>query len=246
MEMERKMPIAIIIPARNEAENLTELIPRIVEVLQENDEIVIIEGGSTDNTYDVATKLHLQYSQVSIVKQTGTGKFNAVLNGVETTNCETVMVWDADATVNFDQNIKIYSAGREDDAAKALILGDRLRGHRERKAMRPINLLGNWAFAILWSPILMRKPIDLLCGSKKFPREVLNKAPNWLLQLDPYGDFTMIIVSKQLGYEITSIPVLYHARTYGHTNIHRWSGGITLLKVSLGIIFRLVRKDFWK
>ena len=239
------MSTAIVIPARNEAKNLTQLIPRIVEVLEENDEIIIIEGGSTDNTYEVATGLHSQYPQVSVVKQKGIGKFNAVLNGVETTNCENVMVWDADATVNFDQNVMIYSAERG-DVAKTIILGDRLRGHREKKAMRPINFLGNWAFAIFWSPILKRKPIDLLCGSKKFPREVLTRAPDWLIQLDPYGDFTMVIVSKQLGYDITSIPVLYHARTYGHTNIHRWSGGITLLKVSLGIIYRLIRKDFWK
>ena len=105
------MSTAIIIPARNESENLIQLVPKIVEVLEQNDQIIIIEGGSTDNTYDVATQLHSKYPQVSVVKQSGTGKFNAVLDGVDITNCENVMVWDADATVNFDQNMKIYSVG---------------------------------------------------------------------------------------------------------------------------------------
>ena len=236
------MSTCIIVPARNEEDNILELIPRIVKILKPEDQIVIVEGGSSDRTFEVAQNLSKRYFQVHLVKQTQKGKFNAVLDGLSFIEDDYVMVWDADATVNFDQNCSIYL---KETYRKSLVMGDRLRGKREKNAMRPINWMGNWAFAVLWSVILRKRPIDLLCGSKKFPREVLSKAPDWLLKLDPYGDFTMIIMSKQLDNDIVSLPVLYHARTYGHTNIHRWRGGVVLLWVSLGIIQRLLRGRFW-
>jgi glycosyltransferase involved in cell wall biosynthesis len=234
--METEAGTSIIIPCRNESGNLIPLIEAIIKIIKPNDEVIIIEGGSSDLTYEEALGLEIKFPRiVRTYKQTGKGKFDAVLLGIKNTNMPIVMIWDADATVNFDQNHEIYLLPHGENQ---LITGDRLRGKRDKGAMRFPNFLGNWAFALLWSAILKRSPIDLLCGTKKFPRSLITDAPNWLLELDPYGDFSIFAMAAQKELAITSLPVHYHSRSHGKTNIHRWRGGVELLNITLVIVFR--------
>jgi len=232
---------SIIVPCRNESGNLIPLIEAIMKIIQDGDEVIIIEGGSSDSTYEEAMILEKKFQKkVRTFKQLGSGKFNAVLHGIRESNLSNVMIWDADATVNFDQNHQIYL---HPDGENKLITGDRLRGKRDKGSMQFANFLGNWAFAILWAGILKTRPIDLLCGTKKFPRELILDAPSWLLQLDPYGDFSIFAMAKKKKLAIISLPVHYHSRSYGKTNIHRWSGGLELLKITLMILIKLKSKD---
>jgi len=228
---------SILVPCRNESGNLIPLIEAIIGILKTGDEIIIIEGGSSDSTYEEALALSAKFpNQVRTFKQNGEGKFNAVLVGVKESDLPIVMIWDADATVNFDQNHEIYL---HQNGATHLITGDRLRGRRDKGSMRFANFLGNWAFAITWSGILNQRPMDLLCGTKKFPRHLITDAPSWMLDLDPYGDFSILAMAKHKKIKITSLPVHYHSRSYGKTNIHRWRGGVELLKITIVIFLKL-------
>jgi glycosyltransferase involved in cell wall biosynthesis len=228
---------AIIIPCRNESGNLIPLVEAVIGIIKPNDEVIIIEGGSSDSTYEEALTLEERFpNKVRTFKQSGKGKFDAVLLGIKETNIPTVMIWDADATVNFDQNHKIYLLP---GGKNQLITGDRLRGNRDQGAMRFANLIGNWAFALVWAGILRRSPIDLLCGTKKFPRYLITEAPAWLLELDPYGDFAIFAMAAKKKVPIMSLPVNYHSRSHGKTNIHRWRGGVKLLIITVVIVIRL-------
>jgi glycosyltransferase involved in cell wall biosynthesis len=234
--MEKEERTVIIIPCRNESGNLIPLIEAVMGIIKPNDEVIIIEGGSSDSTYEEALTLENRFpNKVRTYKQSGKGKFDAVLTGIKETNFPIVMIWDADATVNFDQNHRIYLLPRGENQ---LITGDRLRGNRDKGAMRFANLLGNWAFAVVWIGILRRSPIDLLCGTKKFPRYLITEAPSWLLELDPYGDFAIFAMAAQKKIPITSLPVNYHSRSHGKTNIHRWRGGLELLMITIVIFIR--------
>ena len=227
---------SIIVPCRNESGNLIPLIQAVMGILKLGDEIIIVEGGSSDTTYEEALALERQFpGQVRTFKQQGMGKFNAVLLGIQKSNLPIVMIWDADATVNFEQNHQIYLYPH---GGTQMITGDRLRGKRDKGSMQLANLIGNWAFAIIWSGILRQRPIDLLCGTKKFPRHLITEAPPWLLEIDPYGDFSIFAMARRKEIEISSLPVHYHSRSYGKTNIHRWRGGIELLKVTLMILIK--------
>jgi glycosyltransferase involved in cell wall biosynthesis len=210
-------------------------------ILAPGDKVIIIEGGSTDRTWEVAEQLKSKYQdKLILLKQSGAGKFNAVREGLSSSDCSMSMIWDADATVDFAANKEIYQTNL---AEVSLIMGDRLRGTREPGAIRPLNLIGNWSFSILWIWILHRRPIDLLCGTKKFPTNLLTKASPKILDCDPYGDFSIIATAKKEGLAILSIPVSYKARSYGTTNIQRWSGGITLLKLTIKI---MISDKKWK
>ncbi len=56
---------------------------------------------------------------------------------------------------------------------------------------------------------------------------------------DPYGDFDLIFGAARFNLKIVDIPIRYRERTYGETNISRWSGGVTLLRMFFFALRRL-------
>jgi hypothetical protein len=45
--------------------------------------------------------------------------------------------------------------------------------------------------------------------------------------------FDLLFGARKLNLKLTDIPIRYQERTYGETNIHRWSGGVLLLRMVL-------------
>jgi glycosyltransferase involved in cell wall biosynthesis len=220
-----KNSICCVIPAKNEAGYLEELVNEILSV-QELGEIIIIEGGSEDGTWKICEALAESNSgRIKAIKQSKTGKFNAVLEGAEISSSELILIWDADGTVAKQDVIRVINLALQTNSP---VMGNRLIGEMEPGSMKLANKIGNWIFAFLWSPLLCQKPVDLLCGTKIFPKKVLVDLPEWLRNIDPYGDFALIAHSRKLGYKVQSLQVDYFARRYGASNIHRWSGGVRL------------------
>ena len=233
------MSTAIIVPCRNEAGEIGLLLQGIFAHLESTDVIIVVEGGSYDSTWEVVSDFASKHKRVVAIQQKGKGKFDAVLSGIAITKQDFVMIWDADGTVSFKDNLSIYGSNYNHDF---LITGDRLRGTREKGAMQFFNFLGNWFFAFAWGALLKRPPLDSLCGTKKFPRTLLEKSPAWLLEQDPYGDFAILGSAMLSNIPVFTIAVDYSARRYGQTNIHRWSGGWMLFKLALNLTFRKKRK----
>ena len=51
-------------------------------------------------------------------------------------------------------------------------------------------------------------------------------------EFDPFGDFDLLFGAAKLNLKIVEIPVRYRERTYGQTNISRFTHGWLLLKMS--------------
>ena len=211
-------------------------------------EIIIVEGGSTDNTWEVAQEIQRNNpGRVKISQQKGKGKFNAVLEGSKICSTDLILIWDADGTVPLLGTKKIIEIALETGNP---VIGDRLRGKIAKGAMQKANWFGNWLFAILWSPILRKKPTDMLCGTKIFPTKIFREMPKWLVKNDPYGDFALVAFARARDLKISSSIVDYNARSYGVTNINRWSGAIQLFKTTVKVYLgfatnKLFKKSFF-
>lgn len=173
------------------------------------------------------------------MKQTGLGKFDAVLTGAKECTSDLIIIWDADGTVPLDSTRMVISKSL---ATSGPAMGNRLLGIMETGSMFRANFIGNWFFAFLWSPILNGKAVDLLCGTKVFPRTVFEAIPPKIAKFDPYGDFSLILSARLLGMNISSVTVNYNRRRYGKTNIRRWSGGARLLLVSCFALIEFFKK----
>jgi SAM-dependent methyltransferase len=239
-----KLPtVSVIVPARNEAGNIADIFARTPD-MGEWTELVFVEGHSRDNTYTVieeeiaARPMH----RCQLIRQTGTGKGDAVRRGFSQARGEMLMILDADMTVPPEDLTRFYEALRSGKGE--FINGVRLVYPMEKQAMRFLNLLGNKFFSLAFSWLLGQPIKDTLCGTKvlwKRDYEAIAANRAYFGDFDPFGDFDLIFGAVKLNLKITDLPIRYRERTYGTTNIQRWKHGWLLLKM---VIFAARRIKF--
>lgn len=86
--------VSVVIPTRNEAENLPVVMPRLPEGLFE---VVLVDGGSTDGTVERARELR---PDVRVVEQKGRGKGNALSTGFAAARGDILVTLDADGSAD--------------------------------------------------------------------------------------------------------------------------------------------------
>ena len=86
--------VSVVIPTLNEAENLPHVFSKLPTDLHE---VILVDGGSKDNTVDVARAL---YPGIRVVPQTGRGKGNALACGFAACTGDVIVMLDADGSAD--------------------------------------------------------------------------------------------------------------------------------------------------
>jgi glycosyltransferase involved in cell wall biosynthesis len=225
--------ISMVIPCRNESGNISHIIARL-EKFESIHDFIFVEGGSSDNTYEelVMQLERVDNFNISLVRQTGKGKFNAVLEGAQCALTEHIAIWDSDMSIDFfDQNLMI-NAYIHNDGTEKFVTANRLNPQMHNTAMRKLNKVGNHVFAFLVRANLGINVPDALAGTKIFPRRIiLEGAPcARALSLDPFGDLYLLSKIRQNNLKFVTLNCEYKPRIFGTTNIARWSGGFAMLR----------------
>jgi len=260
----RKEPpaISVVVPCRNEAGTIAEIIERVPEFAGPT-ELVFVEGGSTDGTRDEIERqiqLHPE-RRMLLLTQTGVGKGDAVRLGFERAAGDVLIILDGDLTVAPEDLPKFYDAlvsGRAE-----FVNGSRLVYDLEPGSMQFLNLIANKLFSVVFSYLIGQNVKDTLCGTKALFRddyELIARHRSYFGDLDPFGDFDLLLgaaklglkvvdvqpelgraeeeveVAAKLGLKVVDVPVRYSARSYGRTNISRFRHGWLLIKMT-GLAF---------
>ncbi len=226
--------VSVVVAARNEAGNIEDIVKRLPK-MGKNDELIFVEGGSSDNTWDEILRIQEKYKDtltIKLAKQDGKGKGDAVRKGFNMAEQDILMILDADMTVPPEDLPKFYHSIKND--LGEFINGTRLVYPMEKEAMRFFNLIGNKFFAAAFSYTLSQPLKDTLCGTKVLSRQNYQKLAanrNYFGDFDPFGDFDLLFGASRLGLKIVELPITYKARTYGSTNIERWKHGVILLQM---------------
>ncbi|MFC1649270.1 glycosyltransferase family 2 protein [Patescibacteria group bacterium] len=232
--VEKDYSVSIIIPARNESGHMKGIFKKVPH-FTDNIEIVFVEGGSSDDTFQVIKdeiKNNKSQFTASLHKQRGKGKGDAVRLGFSKAKNDIFMILDADLTVDPKELPKFYKviASRMAD----FVMGSRLIYPMESEAMRNLNVLGNKIFSIAFSFLLDSRIKDTLCGTKVLFRSdynLIRKNRSYFGDFDPFGDYDLIFGASKLNLKILEIPIRYKNREYGETNISRFTHGWLLMKM---------------
>lgn len=236
-----KPSVSVIVPARNEAGNISKIFERIPNMGSET-ELIFVEGHSNDDTYAVIERNIQENRQLNarLFRQTGVGKADAVKLGFEKSYGDILMILDADLTVSPEELPYFFDAlvsGKGE-----FINGVRLVYPLQQDAMRPLNFLGNKFFSLAFSWILGQQIKDTLCGTKVLWRKDYDRIAanrSYFGDFDPFGDFDLIFGAAKLNLKIVDLPIRYRERTYGSTNISRWKHGVLLLRMAIFAAIRL-------
>jgi SAM-dependent methyltransferase len=226
--------VSVVVPARNEAGNVASILDRIPE-MGSGTEILFVEGHSTDDTYGAIERAIRDRPERNCVllRQEGKGKGDAVRAAFARASGDVLMILDADMTVPPEDLPRFYDAlvtGKGE-----FINGVRLVYPMEKEAMRFFNFLGNKFFSLLFTYLLGQPTKDTLCGTKVLLRseyERIAAERAFFGDFDPFGDFDLLFGAARQGLKIVDLPVRYRQRTYGTTNIQRWSHGLLLLRMA--------------
>jgi glycosyltransferase involved in cell wall biosynthesis len=226
--------ISLLIPCRNELGNVTNIFNSI-DLINGIDEVIFVEGGSTDGTYEKIEQMIVDSNdpKIFLIRQTKKGKFNAVTEGAMASSCENIAIWDADLTIDYiDQNnlIEVFLHS-EPLKHEKFVTANRLNPQMDDSAMRYLNKIGNRFFAAATKLIAGIDVPDALAGSKIFPKKLLLDSTicKKALSLDPFGDLFLLSQIRKHQLKTFSLNCEYRARNYGTTKIKRWSGGMAMI-----------------
>ncbi|MEY4287678.1 MAG: hypothetical protein RL511_1767 [Bacteroidota bacterium] len=204
------MQLSIVIPLYNEAESLPELhdwIVRVMEQQQFSYEVLFIDDGSKDNSWEVISHLSQVNASVKALRfQRNYGKSAALQVGFEAAQGEVVITMDADLQDSPDEIPELYRLITEDELD--VVSGWKKVRHDPLSKTIPTKLY-NWAARRITGIYLH----DFNCGLKAYKSEVVKS-------IELYGDMHRYIpaLAKYAGYQKIGEKVVVHrARQYGVT-----------------------------
>jgi glycosyltransferase involved in cell wall biosynthesis len=191
------MKTSLIIPAYNEEKGVS----LVIEEYSDNvDEIIVVDDGSTDRTFEVAKKYDVKLYK----HETNSGKVAALRTGVEHATGDIILFTDADYTYPakyIPDFVKEIAAGAD------LVLGARLENI---KNMPFLNRIGNQIFSFLATYISCMNITDSQTGYRAFRKEMFDKLDVNAKSLE--FETKMTVRAAKHGYKIVEIPIEYRER----------------------------------
>ena len=203
------MDISVIVPLYNETESLPELAAWIRRVMEANGwtyEILMVDDGSTDGSWDTVLSLSKENPAVhGISFRRNYGKSAALYEGFAAAQGDVVITMDADLQDSPDEIPELYRMVTEEGYD---VVSGWKQHRKDNKLTKNLpSKLYNWTAR----KVTGIKLHDMNCGLKAYKKEVVKS-------IEVYGEMHRYIpyLAKNAGYgKIGEKPVHHHKRKYG-------------------------------
>ena len=201
------MDLSIVIPLYNEEENVEPLCRQLKAALEEvgrEYEIIIVDDGSTDGSFDVLRRLHEGDERLKVIRfRRNFGQTAAFAAGFERSQGEVVITMDADLQ-NDPADIPLLLEKIEQ--GYDVVSGWRLHRKDPFVTRRLPSMIANWLISRVTGVHLH----DYGCSLKAYRREVVKN-----VQL--YGELHRFIpaIANWMGVSVAEVPVRHYARRFG-------------------------------
>jgi len=217
-----EMTVSLVIPVKNEARNISWVLEQVSD---EVDEIILVDGDSTDATLITARRCR---PDVKIVSQEGTGKGSALRTGFLAATGDVIVMMDADgsmAPAEIKHYLHFLANGYD------FVKGSRFIPGGGSLDITPFRRLGNRFLLGVFNSLYRAELTDLCYGFCAFHRRYLD-----LLALSATGfeiEAEMVTRAMQAGLRISEVPSLELPRRAGKSNLNSIRDGIRVLRTVL-------------
>lgn len=227
--------LTVCITSRDERENIQPLVEAI-PTLTENQEILFVEGHSTDGTREEIERMIELYPEknIRVMGQPGIGQGDATRVGFHDAKGSIIIILESDMTSPPESLSYVYESMRV--RAVEFIEGTRFVYPMPHSAMPFFNQMGNWFFAAYFSMLLRQQLTDVLCGIKAIRKsdfeKILSRWDSWGIE-DPFGDFELLFGAIRLGLKTGEHPIRYYPRPYGEPKTRVFHHGKILVQMAI-------------
>lgn len=218
------MRTSLVIPAYNEVEGLPLVVREYLDVV---DEVIMVDDGSSDGTFQAAQALVC--GKVKLLRhEVNQGKVAALRTGVLQASGDVIIFTDADNTYPARYVPQLV---QEIEKGADLVLGARIQA---RENIPAFNRLGNNIFSFLATYISCIRIKDSQTGMRAFRREMFDK-----LDVKAKGlefETKMTVRAAKLGYKIVEIPIEYRERV-GKSKLNPLKDGARMLTALLSVAY---------
>ncbi len=202
--------ISVIIPVYNEEKNVPVLYPKLKDVLDKlgkSYEIVFVDDGSRDNTFDELSRLHAQDDKVRVICfSTNSGKSAAYTAGLEFAKGDVIVTMDGDLQ---DDPADIPLLLEKIEKGNDLVVGWKSEGRGPIGKSFP-----SWVFNRISSQVTGLKIHDMNCPFKGYRKHVAKR-----LAKEIYGELYRYqpLIARSQGYAVEEVRVQNLPRQYGRS-----------------------------
>ena len=199
--------LSIIVPAHNEENRLPDTLEQIFAFLKQQTfkaEVVVVENGSSDHTYDLAQGFTKQHDNLRVIQNEQRGKGLAIQRGVREAHGEYVFLCDADLSMPIEElskfippqlnNVQVAIGSRE--APGAVRYDEPVYRHITGRVF-------NTLIRLLVLPTLQ----DTQCGFKCIRAEVARDIFRYQTLTGWAFDVELLYIAKLHRYQIIEIPI---------------------------------------
>ena len=220
------MKTTVIIPCYNEEKTIRKIIITVKKFLQENDEIIVVDDGSTDNTQNILKHdLKSIYNKL-IINKKNYGKGYSIRRGITSASCEIIIIQDADLEYHPNDYKKLLKPIKEGLAD--VVYGSRFVGSQEKRVLYFWHTLGNKFLTFISNIFSNLNLTDMEVGYKAFRSDILKQIK---LKENRFGfepEITAKIAKKNL--RIYEVGVKYFGRKYIDGKKITWRDGFSALR----------------
>lgn len=235
--------LSIVIPSYNEENNIrTGSLSGMVDYLSQQKytwEILVVDDGSTDKTFELAQKFAKNHKNVKVLKEPHRGKGGTVISGMLQASGEVIIFDDMDQATPIDQLEKIlpkFADGYD------IVIGSRA-GREGAPLIRKTMAYG---FALLRNIVLQLPYKDTQCGFKAFTKSASRKIFKKLqifnqkqltqgASVSAGFDLEILYIARKLNLKVAEVPVVWHHKEGTKVNPIKdsWEGLRDLIKVRI-------------
>jgi len=216
--------VSVVIPTLNEAKNLPLVLPFLP--MDWVDEVILVDGRSTDNTIEVALEL---IPSIKIVREYRKGKGVAMRAGYAASACDIIVLLDADGS-NDPREIPSFIKRLMQGAD--MVKGSRFAVGGGTTDMTWVRKTGNRGLALVSNILFGKNFTDLCYGFHAFWRYCLD-----VLEIEKYDGFEidtgLYLQAMRKNLRIVEEPSFEGERFHGSSNLNAIRDGIRVLKTIL-------------
>jgi glycosyltransferase involved in cell wall biosynthesis len=227
------MRVSFLIPTFNERATVIEVLERI-EALGMDRQVIVVDDGSTDGTFDLLEEWKASHEDVVLVRQANAGKGAAIRAAIPHIDGEIAVIQDADMEydpADVPALIEPIERGSAD-----VVFGSRLTGGRPQRAYLFWHLVGNRFLSLLTGLLYNTTLSDMETGYKAFRSEILRSLDLRQNDFSIEPEITAKICKRNL--RVYQLPISYYGRTYEEGKKITWRDGFKAIWVLLRVRVR--------